>query len=203
MAKLPTTTEVSPASTAQSSAELKVRRRGIDQARKAVLDSIIDAEKKPGTVFEPSHRKIRAAALEYLNGTAAALPKPSGEDKTLSDLRFEMAVLEEALRIIDQLSEIARREEAQLRIEARGGEWLAVNREIAMAIVALERGLQKRDRLATEIRAGAPLPGQGFTFAGRLSLRVGQAYEFLRVGMIEGWVSREEFEKELENASRQ
>ena len=161
MAKLPTT-EISPAPAPRSSAELKARRREIDQARKAVLDNIIDAEKKPGTVFEPSQRKIRAAALEYLNGTAAALPKPSGEDKTLSDLRFEMAVLEEALKILDQLEEIARREEAQLRIEARGGEWLAINREIAMAVIALERGLQKRDRLAKEIRAGEPLPGRRF-----------------------------------------
>ena len=197
MAKTPTVETETPKPTY---AELKAKKAAIEGERSTLVDRIAKLPKPIVEYLEHSQRAVRRAAVEKLNGTAAPFLASEIDRKDIAELRFDLHVLTDAIVVLDGLMATVQREEARQRVESRAADWRDAMREIALSLIALERALQTRDALSREIRAGEPLAGQGYTFAGRL-VGACQAKSFLEKAVLEGWLSRTEFEEEMRRAN--
>jgi hypothetical protein len=187
-----------------SSASLQQRMLEISERRKPLIAQIIEAEKTGATAFDSVKAGVTDAAAAMLSGASPRLPKsPAGDPvAALKALRDELAVIDRALVLAEQLHREAQIAEGAQRFQSRRGDWLAAMNRIAQAIVELEHAQQARDAIARDIRSSAPLPGENYPLLGRFSQAGSPAYRFIQTAAVEGWLTHAEFSKEIENARK-
>jgi hypothetical protein len=139
-----------------------------------------------------------AQAEALLRGDAVAKQRK----RTIRDIVGERAVVRLALEKAGARAELARREMAAERYANSQQELRDVGRKMVEAIWQLDRALRERDALVNRIGMRAVLPVEAWPLAGRLSNTSSQAYRLAEAGVMNGWISQAEFDKEFAAARK-
>jgi hypothetical protein len=183
--------------------ELDTRIKELNQRRDALTAAILKSE-GPGinsfTRYDPATVAERKAAAGLLNGAFAK--RKIAED--VPDVHAERKLINVALRMADEERTRLIALEDLERVKQTEGEWKDANRQVALAIIGLEKALLNRDAVWNKRRMRAfpaPHPNSEYRIE-RLSTRSGHGFMFLRTALENGWLSENEYSEILSETSQ-
>ena len=142
----------------------------------------------------------RAAAEELLKGSA---PAPRSRKRAFRDLVQDRATIKLALELGRDRADQLRLASAAERLAEKQPELREIGRKMVLGVFAIEKIMQERDLLITEISMQAGLlPHEGWVGWGRLENTASTAYRLAETAVQNNWITQREFDQAHAEAKR-